>query len=43
METFPEYFNEYISNIIQTSGLENLLINYIEIREEYYRHVQPRC
>ena len=30
------YFNEYISMIITSSGFEYLIMNYLNIREEYY-------
>lgn len=34
------YFNEYISMIITTSGFEYLLLNYLNLREEYYSQQQ---
>jgi hypothetical protein len=30
------YFNEYISLVLTTSGIEYLIINYLTLREEYY-------
>jgi len=33
------YFNEYISEIISSSGMDYLIINYIDIREQYYQQL----
>jgi hypothetical protein len=30
------YFNEYISMMIISSGIEYIIANYLTIREEYY-------
>ena len=43
MNPKPEFLNEYIAVMIQLSGIEYVVANYISMREEYYTQVQPRC
>lgn len=34
------FFNEYISNVIISQGLEYVVVNYLSIREGYYTQQQ---